>query len=141
MGMFQVKKFDKHGVLDIKFQQLNSREDSLLWKSCMWFLCWVISGQTVGYDTSDLRLYPLFKQGVWPWCHGITLQIILLLRTQECSMTIEAHSCTGIHFTYGWVFLTSFRHAAAYSPHNYLPLSLALMDDDYSAYNMCCVSH
>jgi hypothetical protein len=28
MGMFQVKKFDKHGVLDIKFQQLNSREDS-----------------------------------------------------------------------------------------------------------------
>jgi hypothetical protein len=30
MGMFQVKKFDKHGVLDIKFQQLNSREDSLV---------------------------------------------------------------------------------------------------------------
>jgi hypothetical protein len=30
MGMFQVKEFDKNGVLDIKFQQLNSREDSLV---------------------------------------------------------------------------------------------------------------
>jgi hypothetical protein len=63
--MFQVKEFDKNGVLDIKFQQLNSREDSLVWKSYMWFLCWVISGQTVGYDTPDLRLYPQFKQVMW----------------------------------------------------------------------------
>jgi hypothetical protein len=73
MGMFQAKKFDKHGVLDIKFQQLNSREDSLVSKSCMWFLCWVISGQTVvGYDSPDLRLYPQFKQGVW-WPDAMAL--------------------------------------------------------------------